>query len=117
MPTRPAMAGPAMDQESASLMPDVEPAPTPAGGTRIESLTIRPTENGGFVVSVSKRPANGGAAGESPAYEPSKDFAFTSADDALEHVGAELGLTSGPEALEAPMPAGQMPAARMGRVS
>ena len=61
---------------------------------QVESVTIRPAENGGFIATCSKRPMK-----ESPGmgmYE-SKDYAFTSLPDVQAFVARELGGELAPE--------------------
>mgnify|MGYP001609867516 CR=1 FL=1 len=64
---------------------------------KVESVTIRPAENGGFIATCSKRPKNK-ADGEMPMgmYE-SKDYAFTSLPDVQAFVARELGGELAPE--------------------
>ena len=79
------MDGPAME-ESASRMNEQPPA-----AMTVESVTIRQVENG-FVVSCSKRPTDQ-EAGSPQSYQPPKEYAFNSAQDALRYAAQELGGT------------------------
>ena len=80
------------DQESASLMPN-EP-PNPAGGMKTESVSIRPAENGGFMVSCSKRSSDGG-----PSAYNSKDYVFKTLDEVNAYIASELGAAQPTQAL------------------
>jgi len=72
-------------EDSASRMNEQPPA-----AMTVESVTIRPVENG-FVVSCAKRATD---AGNGPAeYRPPKEYAFNSAQDALRYAAQELGGT------------------------
>ena len=83
-------------QESYSKMMAPPPAPATPGPTqpsgRLESVTIRPTENGGFIVTCSRR-----GTGTPPDYQ-SKDYAFQSSDETLGFVAQELGAAPAVEA-------------------
>ena len=60
----------------------------------VESMTIRPAENGGFIATCSKRPekkANGPR--EIGMYE-SKEYAFTSLAEVQAFMAKELGATA-----------------------
>ena len=74
---------PAME-ESASRMNEQPPA-----AMTLESVTIRPVENG-FVVQCSKRAKDSGGNGPSE-YQPPKEYAFNSAQEALRYAAQELG--------------------------
>lgn len=73
-------------EESASRMNEEPPA-----ALTLESVTIRPVENG-FVVQCSKR--------EKGEYQPPKEYAFKSAREALRFAAQELGGTPAPEQAE-----------------
>jgi hypothetical protein len=72
-------------EESASRMNEAPPA-----AMTVESVTIRPVENG-FVVSCAKRAAGGG--GGPSEYQPPKEYAFNSSQEALRYAAQELGGT------------------------
>lgn len=87
-------------EESASRMGGETPAPKPGAWT-LDSLRIEPTANGGFVVNCSKRrklpPSRGngksnGIEMSSPSESTydSKQYAFSTADEALAYVVGEL---------------------------
>lgn len=83
---------PTPDQESASRMTEAQPQAAPKAGPamKVESVTIRPTENGGYIVSCSKSPAkNSGNSSIGPGYQ-SKDYAFSSLDDVIGYVEQEF---------------------------
>jgi hypothetical protein len=72
-----------------------EPAPAAEGGWKTTSMSLRPTENGGIIVSCSKERERSGKANEMGGgsdYQ-SKDYAFASVEEALEFARSEF---SGP---------------------
>ena len=79
------------DHQSASRMMAETAPPPKQGGTKLESVTLRPTENGGVIVTCSKRPISDNE--PSPGWA-SKDYAFTSVDEALAFAGQEFGATA-----------------------
>lgn len=83
------------DQESASKMTEA-PAPARQAGWKLESVTVRATENGGFIVTCSHRRER---PSEKSSYEDtyqSKDYAFWSLPDAMGYVEQALsGPTTG----------------------
>lgn len=84
-------------EESASRMNEA-----PAKAMTLESVTIRPVENG-FVVQCSRRampPSN-----EPSVYQPPKEYAFHTAQEALRYAAQELGSTAEPEAEADEVPA------------
>jgi len=64
------------DHESASMMADESQEPED-GAMKVDNISIRPAENGGFIVSCSKSQKRGD---KGPGYQ-SKDYAFGSLDD------------------------------------
>ena len=84
-------------EESASRMSEAPPK-----AMMLESVTIRPVENG-FVVQCSRRAMPPST--EAPAYQPPKEYAFNTADDALRYAAQELGSTAEPEAEADEVPA------------
>lgn len=67
-------------------MPDTQPN-TRAKRT-VSDVSIRPTENGGFVVNCSYDNRQTG-----PSYESPKTYAFSNAADMIDHVEALFGVT------------------------
>ena len=53
---------------------------------KIDSATIRRTENGGYIVSQSYDNRDAG-----PSWQPSKEFAFSSKKKAMDHVAECFG--------------------------
>ena len=109
------------DHESASLMSSDEPdADEPEGGEaepemKVDSVTIRPAENGGFIVTCAKsgKSASGNGPSNSPKFS-SKDYAFSTFDEAAQYVAQELGQGQATApAVPAPAPAAPMPPAAM----
>ena len=73
------------DQESASLM-GAEPDRAPS---TVESVNIRPAENGGFIVTCSKKGTE--TDGNMPSGYSSKDYAFGSLGEVQQYLASELG--------------------------
>lgn len=86
-------------EESASRM--TKEATEPAGTMsdwKLEDLRVRPAENGGVVVTCSKRREFKGKRTDNMAYEDtyqSKDYAFTDPAQALEFIVQELSGAQG----------------------
>lgn len=90
---------PSPDHESASLMSATPPTdPNAQGGWKIENVSIRQADNGGFTVSCSKKrdakPSRGDS-GNGPGigggdYKNS-DYVFADVDKMLEYVRSEFG--------------------------
>lgn len=59
---------------------------------RVESVSVRLAENGGAVVSVSRRPAPATSRSLGPAYEAPKDYAFGSVAEAVGFIEEQLGV-------------------------
>ena len=85
-------------EESASRMSEA-----PAKAMTLESVTIRPVENG-FVVQCTRRMATGASNAPTP-YQPPKEYAFHTAQEALRYAAQELGSTAEPEAEADEVPA------------
>ena len=69
-----------------------------SGGWKLESLNVRKAENGGVIVSCAKRRDVKEQPNKASSYEDryqSKDYAFTSVDDALGYIAQELGAAQG----------------------
>lgn len=85
-------------EESASRMAAAETAAPAAGDWKLEDLRVRPAENGGVIVTCSKRRDIKGKANENASYEDryrSKDYAFTTPADALTFIQQELSGADG----------------------
>lgn len=98
--TKRAAAG-AMDgdhQSASKWTEEAEAAPQAEAGWKVESVSARKTENGGIIVTCSKTRELAGKERErmgSRDYQ-SKDYAFSSIDEALGYIAQELGgATSG----------------------
>jgi len=86
-------------EDSASRMTDPAFAPKPktddGGGWKVQSVTVEPADNGGFIVRCSKnrdaKPSTGN--GPSPMNDTYKSTqnAFSNLNDALAYVSDELG--------------------------
>ena len=80
------------DEQSASRMT----AERPEGeGWKLENVSARRAENGGVIVTCSKRRE---PTGEKSSYEntyQSKDYAFGTVEDALGYIAQELGAATG----------------------
>jgi len=78
---------------------------------KVESVLIRPTKNGGYLVTcskVSEGKRDGNGIGGSNYH--SEDYAFTSADEAMAFVHQELGMADAGSSAAAPVPPkSQMP--------
>lgn len=80
---------PPPDQESHSLMAD-EVEAKPKAGLKLDSVTIRPAKNGGFIAQCSKS-AQGGDGSPGPGAYESNDYAFSSIDEVHRFIDQELG--------------------------
>lgn len=97
------------DHESASKMTDYQPpaaeASADAGAWKVDSVSIRPAENGGFIVSCSKsRPNSGGEMGgptvnliAGPMWQ-SKDYAFSGLPEVMTYLQQEFDGGASPVA-------------------
>lgn len=83
---------PTGSEESASKMTQATPKAA-TKGTKIDDIRLKPTENGGFIVTASRSPIKPSKYG---AYLPSKDYSFSNLDEALDFVTSEF--TGAPEA-------------------
>lgn len=97
-------------EESASRMTEETAQPTgQMSDWKLEDLRIKPAENGGVIVTCSKRREFKGKRPENMAYEDtyqSKDYAFTNPEDALAYIVQELGGAAGsPNAASGTAPA------------
>ena len=85
-------AAPRPDHESNSKM--LEPAAAkPKSGRRmtVESVTIRPAANGGYIAECHKKAqSSGGGEMPMPSYE-SKEYAFSNLDEVSAFLGREFG--------------------------
>lgn len=92
------MAGGAMDgHESASRMSMQAPEVADSEGWKLQSVSFSPAENGGVVANCSKTkkrppPKDGGYQGED--YD-SKQYAFSTIEEAAEYLMSELGQARG----------------------
>lgn len=82
---------PGPDHESASKM-ETELAEKPATGPemRVESVNIRKTANGAYVVQCNKVPVTPAKNGMS-AYVPPEDYAFSTFGEAMDYAAKEFG--------------------------
>ena len=86
------MADKGEDEQSASRMTEERPD---GEGWKLESVSARKAENGGVIVSCSKRrePTK-----EKTSYEntyQTKDYAFGTVEDAVAYIATELGSATG----------------------
>lgn len=95
--TRAAAGSMGGDHESASKMMEEPAAPKAEDGWKVESVSLRKAENGGVILTCSKMREVTGKDRERLGQRDyqSKDYAFTSVDEALAYAGQELsGATS-----------------------
>ena len=93
------MQDPMMDpsQQSESRMMQERPTEGGGGAWRVDSLNMRPAENGGVIVSCSKSRTGAAGGGGSMVTPPgsdtyqNKDYAFGSVAEALAFAQQELG--------------------------
>jgi hypothetical protein len=82
----------APDHESASRMTEEETSTDDAAdpGMKLDRLTVRPAENGGFIVDCSKLAIKPPKKGDSINSYSSKDYAFSTKEDLFAFLQKEL---------------------------
>lgn len=84
-------------EESASRMTEEMAPAGETGAWKLENVSARPAENGGVIVTCSKRrelPPSKEPRNYEDTYQ-SKDYAFTNADEALAYIAQELSGAQG----------------------
>lgn len=69
---------------------DPETGPKTAAGWKTDNVSVRKAENGGFIATCSKSRESTGKDDYASTYQ-SKDYAFTSIEEALSYLAQELG--------------------------